>query len=221
MKKPVLQLYGRRLSRPLGVDKNQIYEDQLKFFKQPLLQENFWKIDKPLYLEIGFGGGEHLAQKALKNPHIQFIGAEPFVNGVASLLQHIEKYRLTNIWIWDDNIHDLFSNIKDVQVFDAVYLLFADPWPKKKHFKRRFIQNDSIKKVHQLLKNDASWYIATDHLEYRSWMLELFEINQNIFKQTRHNIYERPLLEEWPLTRYEEKARNKNIPISYMIYKKI
>lgn len=221
MKKPVLQLYGRRLSRPLGVDKNQIYEDQLKFFKQPLLQENFWKIDKPLYLEIGFGGGEHLAQKALKNPHIQFIGAEPFVNGVASLLQHIEKYRLTNVWIWDDNIHDLFSNIKDVQVFDAVYLLFADPWPKKKHFKRRFIQNDSIKKVHQLLKNDASWYIATDHLGYRSWMLELFEMNQNIFKQTRHNIYERPLLEEWPLTRYEEKARNKNIPITYMIYKKI
>jgi tRNA (guanine-N7-)-methyltransferase len=221
MKKPILQLYGRRLTRPLRNDKHTLYEKRLTDLKGPLGKSEFWKIEKPLHLEIGFGAGEHLAQKAIANPHIQFIGAEPFVNGVASLIQHIEKNNIENIWIWDGNIHDLLSRVTEHHIFDAIYLLFADPWPKKRHFKRRFIQKESIETVHRLLKNEGSWFVATDHADYRLWALKNFENNQHLFSQLRSDIYQRPDVSSWPKTRYEEKAIKAHRSISYMIYKKI
>jgi tRNA (guanine-N7-)-methyltransferase len=221
MKRPILQLHGRRLSRPLGNEKQKIYEEYLPHLKSSLEKNDFWKVDKPLHLEIGFGGGEHLAKKALDNPEVQFIGAEPFVNGVASLIQHIKKNDIQNIWIWDGNIHDLLECITVPHVFDAVYLFFSDTWPKKRHFKRRFIQKESIEAIHHLLKKDAAWFIATDHANYRAWILENFENNQHLFQQQRADIYERPEVLIWPQTRYEEKALKVGRSISYMIYKKI
>lgn len=221
MKKPILQLYGRRVSRPLNNEKQDLYDSYLNELKNPLQQSEFWKIDRPLHLEIGFGRGEHLAQKAIDNPGIQFIGAEPFVNGVASLIGHIKKNNIQNIWIWDGNIHDLLSLIPVPCIFDAVYLLFADPWPKKRHYKRRFIQKESLESIHRLLKDDKLWFIATDHADYRSWVLENFENAQHLFEQLRQDIYERPDVSIWPQTRYEEKATKIGRSISYMIYKKL
>lgn len=215
-----INFHGRRQLRPLSAEKKAIYDDKLPQLKATL-HNDFWTTDKPLGLEIGFGGGEHLAQVASQNPDKQFIGAEPFINGVASIIKHIETNNLSNIWVWDDDIHLLLSRIPVPAVFDSVHLLFADPWPKKRHSKRRFLQNDTIKRIHDLLKPNACWYIATDHVAYREWILEHFDAHKHLFTQIRSDIFERPSINEWPQTRYEEKALKEGRNNSYMIYKKI
>ena len=216
------KVYGRRLSRPLRNEKQGYYDNLLPLLKEPL-NVNFWEMDplKPLCLEIGFGGGEHLSELSIKNPNTQYIGAEPFINGVASLLTHIEQKKIKNILVWDDDIHKLLDRIPIKGVFDCVYLLFADPWPKKRHNKRRFVSDKTIGKIHNLLKEDGKFYIATDHEDYRQWILTHFEKNTHLFKQIRDDIYLRPAPDEWPITRYEEKAKREGRFSSYMIYQKI
>jgi len=214
------KVFGRRKARPLKAQTQTLYDNLL-----PSLRFNpdtfNWNTDQKLVLEIGFGGGEHLAFQALKNPDVQFIGAEPFINGIASLLKLIEEHNIQNIKIWDDDIHLLFDKIAKNEVFDFIYLLFADPWPKKRHHNRRFVQKDHIKRVHKLLKSNGHWFIATDHVTYRKWILEHFEAFQSLFSQQRPDIYMRPPEEEWPKTRYEEKGVREGRHSAYMIYKKI
>ncbi|CAO5682866.1 MAG: tRNA (guanine-N(7)-)-methyltransferase [Holosporales bacterium] len=215
------KVFGRRLSRPLRTEKKSLYEESLPHLNKPL-EGRFWEdIKSPLYLEIGFGGGEHLAQKAFDNSDVQFIGSEPFINGVASLLKHIQEKNIKNILVHDDDIHKLLNRIDQPCIFDRVYLLFADPWPKKRHHKRRFVQDETIKRIHTLLKDGGEWFIATDHVDYRSWILEHFDAYKNLFQQVRPNIYDRPCVNDWPITRYEEKAKREGRFSTYMIYKKI
>jgi tRNA (guanine-N7-)-methyltransferase len=161
-------------------------------------------------LEVGFGSGEHLSQQALNNPDKLYIGCEPFVNGIASLLQKIESYQIHNILLFPDSIHLLLKELPD-ECFGEVFLLFADPWPKKRHHKRRFIQDYTIKEIYRLLKPDGSWKIATDHEGYQQWILEHFEKPevQEMFGQMLPDMWQRPELKEWPETRYEQKASQK------------
>ncbi|MBP9752291.1 MAG: tRNA (guanosine(46)-N7)-methyltransferase TrmB [Proteobacteria bacterium] len=215
------KVFGRRHSRPLKVEKKSLYETSLPTLKAPLNGDFYKNIEKALHLEIGFGGGEHLAKRAKESPEIQFIGAEPFINGVASLLKHIHDHNIQNILVHDDDINILFDCFDTQIIFDRIYLLFADPWPKKRHYKRRFVQAKSIALVHKLLKENGEWYIATDHEDYRSWILEHFKNHENLFIQTRDDIFERPSVESWPITRYEQKAIKEGRKSSYMIYKKI
>jgi tRNA (guanine-N7-)-methyltransferase len=216
------KVFGRRLSRPLNSEKQDLYDNVLPVLKEPL-KGDFWEKDSlsPLCLEIGFGGGEHLSELALQNPNTQYIGAEPFINGVASLLTHIEESSIKNIWIWDDNINKLLDGIPVKGVFDSVYLLFTDPWPKKRHHKRRFLQDSTILRIFDLLKEKGTWFIATDHTDYRQWILDHFDRHTHLFKQLREDIYFRPSAHEWPITRYEEKAKRKGRVCSFMIYQKL
>ena len=214
------KVFGRRKARPLKEQTQKLYEDLLPSIR--LNPKTFnWNLDKKLVLEIGFGGGEHLAFQALKNPDIQFIGAEPFINGIASLLKIIEEHNIKNIKIWDDDIHLLFDEIPKHEVFDFAYLLFADPWPKKRHHNRRFVQTHNIQRLHQLLKTDGQWFVATDHVSYREWILEHFDASKSLFIQQRSDIYTRPPETQWPKTRYEEKGTREGRHSAYMIYKKI
>lgn len=214
------KVFGRRKARPLKAQTQKLYDDLLPSIR--LNVETFdWHANQKLILEIGFGGGEHLAFQALKNPDTQFIGAEPFINGIASLLKLIEEYNIKNIKIWDDDIHLLFDKIPKQEVFDFVYLLFADPWPKKRHHNRRFVQKHNIEHVHKLLKTDGEWFVATDHVTYREWILEHFDALQTLLIQQRPDIYARPPAQEWPKTRYEEKGVREGRHSAYMIYKKI
>jgi tRNA (guanine-N7-)-methyltransferase len=169
---------------------------------------------KPVQLEIGFGGGEHLAFRALQSPETLFIGAEPFVNGVASLITHIAADNIPNIQIWNDDIHLLLDQIKTKDIFERVYLLFPDPWPKRRHHERRFISDESVKRIHELLIPGGEWFIATDHPDYRDWVLK--HLDTLLFIPMRPDISERPT--DWPVTRYEQKALAGQA--SYHIYKK-
>lgn len=213
------KVYGRRKSRPLKLHTQMLYEELLPKLVFNIHAEDI-KVFQRCCLEIGFGGGEHLAYQALKNPDVFYIGAEPFVNGVASLLKLIEQHDIKNIRIWPNDIHLLFQIFPDQALFDSVYLLFADPWPKKRHHNRRFIQDHTIERIHRYLKNDGRWFVATDHVSYREWILEHFERHQNFFTQIRHDAYERPSTEDWPITRYEEKGIQEGRQSAYFIYQK-
>lgn len=213
------KVFGRRKARPLRSETQKLYDELLPVIRFD--PETFnWNTGQKRVLEIGFGGGEHIAFQALKHPDIQFIGAEPFINGVASLLKLIKLHEIKNITIWDDDIHLLFDKIPKKEVFDLAYLLFADPWPKKRHHNRRFVQCKNIQRVHELLKPNGKWFIATDHVTYREWILEHFDASKSLFTQQRPDIYERPPLEEWPKTRYEDKGVREGRHSAYMIYQK-
>jgi len=121
--------------------------------------------DGPRWLEIGFGGGEHLAAQAAVRRDVRFLGAEPFLNGVASALRHIEEAALTNVRLYAGDVRELFSAIPDA-AFDRIFILFPDPWPKTRHRKRRLVRSETAGEFARLLKPGGELRFATDVADY-------------------------------------------------------
>ncbi|MBY0282030.1 MAG: tRNA (guanosine(46)-N7)-methyltransferase TrmB [Alphaproteobacteria bacterium] len=201
-------LYGRRQSRPLKDRQKALFDALLPSIIFSSLEDELFSDQKSIWVEIGFGSGEHLCKQALSHPDVTFIGCEPFVNGVASLLSQVADYNLKNIKIFQNDARFLLETLPSASL-DKVILLFPDPWPKKRHFKRRFVQKETIKEIHRLLKQGGEWRIATDHEGYAYWVDEQFKDPEisSLFTQQRQDIYVRPDINEWPETRYEEKAK--------------
>lgn len=124
-----------------------------------------------MVLEIGFGGGEHLVAQAVANPATRFIGVEPFLNGVASCLRHIEEANAQNIRLHNGDARDVIARLPDASL-DLVYILFPDPWPKARHHKRRLIQPEFLGELARAMKPGAELRFATDWANYASWALE-------------------------------------------------
>mgnify|MGYP000424267456 FL=1 len=158
-----------------------------------------------LVMEIGFGGGEHLAAQAEANPNVGFIGCEPFLNGVAKLLNHIQQNDLQNIRIHDEDARDLIELMPD-SCLAAVYLLYPDPWPKKKHHKRRFINPENLHHIHRLLQPDGVFYLSSDIPDYISWALMHMRDHGGFEWQARASADWQNPFAGWVRTRYEEKA---------------
>ncbi len=127
-------------------------------------------------LEIGFGGGEHLVAQATSHPNHRFIGVEPFINGVASCLRHVEEANVQNVRLHQGDARDVIARLPDASL-ERVYILFPDPWPKARHHKRRLIQPDFLSELARVMKPDAELRFATDWANYAAWTLE---------KVTRH-----------------------------------
>ena len=111
---------------------------------------------KEIWLEIGFGGGEHLAHQAKNNPDVGFIGCEPFVNGVAMLLGKIEREKIANIRIYPGDVRDLFDVLPEKSIAKA-FLLYPDPWPKKRHHRRRFVTPDHLWPLARVMQRHANF----------------------------------------------------------------
>jgi tRNA (guanine-N7-)-methyltransferase len=124
-------------------------------------------------LEIGFGGGEHLVAQAAARSDARFIGVEPFLNGVASCLRHIEESGVQNVRLHQGDARDVIARLPDASL-DLVYILFPDPWPKTRHHKRRLIQPEFVDALARVLKPGAEVRFATDWANYAEWALELF-----------------------------------------------
>ena len=124
-----------------------------------------------VWLEIGFGGGEHLAEQAQRRPDVLFLAAEPFLNGVASALRHIDERCLANVRIQAGDARDLLAALPDA-CLDRVFILFPDPWPKARHHKRRLIQDETILALARVLKPGGRLRFATDWKDYAAWTLE-------------------------------------------------
>lgn len=174
-----------------------------------------------VWLEVGFGGGEHLAEQSRRRPETGFIGAEVFVNGVTSLLAHLSGTegrgnlapesvgladgRTDNVRVYDEDVRDLFPHFKDGS-FDRIYVLFPDPWPKRKHWGRRFIGPKNLPVLSRLLKSGGELRVASDDMKYIRWSLEHLMKSQDFeWTAERADDWRKPPA-DWVPTRYEQKA---------------
>lgn len=204
-------LYGRRKGRRLRENKAQLMETLLPRISiaagtEPLNLPTLFPQKKEIWLEVGFGGGEHLAAQATANPHIGFIGCEPFVNGVASLLEHVDREKIDNVLIYADDARMLLDRLPDNSI-SKVFVLFADPWPKKRHADRRFIGPANLVKLARIMKTGAELRLASDDAVLKEWIAEQMHASPAFIpaSETENGAYkERP--QNWPRTRYEEKG---------------
>lgn len=222
--KIVSRLFGRRKGRPLRVRKARLVGELLPELRVILkegqkvsLQELFrlaW--EAPLWMEIGFGGGEHLAAQAKLNPGVNFIGCEPFVNGVASLLDHLDKNALQNVRIFDNDARLMLDALPDTSL-DKCFVLFADPWPKKRHIERRFIGAENLTRLARVLKPGALLRLASDHVQLIEWMKECLQGHKD-FTCVYEDANPPP---EWVQTRYQEKAIKAGRQSFFMDYRRV
>jgi len=157
------------------------------------------------WLEIGFGGGEHLAWQAARHPRIGFIGCEPFINGVAKLLAEIERQDLANIRIHDGGAGEVLDWLPDSAIGRA-FLLHPDPWPKKRHWKRRFVTAENLDRLARVMAPGAELMIASDWPDYVDWMLRRLTAHPDFAWTARCAEDWRGRPADWPETRYEAKA---------------
>lgn len=173
-----------------------------------------------VWLEVGFGGGEHLAWQASNNPDIGMLGCEPFINGIAKLLTAIENDGLANIRIFDGDARELLPGLDD-GVIERVFVLFPDPWPKRRHHKRRFINQDTLSELHRVMKPGSQLRIASDINDYIRWTL--FAIRRHggfeWLAETAGDWRERPC--DWPPTRYEAKAVREGRTPCYLKFRRL
>jgi tRNA (guanine-N7-)-methyltransferase len=203
--------YGRRRGHTLGPRRRARLESILDRFGIDVGDipdgdpANLFPPATPLWLEIGFGAGEHLAAQAATHPNAGLIGCEPFRNGVATLARLIDEDDLTNIRIFHEDVRLLMPTLAPA-VFDRVFLLFPDPWPKSRHHRRRFVNSENLDHLARLMKDGAELRFASDHADYCRWALErlrahgAFEWNARQASDWR----ERPT--DATETRFEHKA---------------
>lgn len=173
-----------------------------------------------LRLEIGFGGGEHLVHRAVESPSTGFIGVEPFVNSMAKLLAQVEARELRNIRVYDDDATELLDWLPQASL-DQIDLLYPDPWPKKKHWKRRFVSQVNLARFHRVLKPGGLFCFASDIDTYVNWTL-LHCRDHGGFEWTARNAadWETPYA-GWPGTRYEAKAKREGGTSAYLTFRRI
>jgi len=158
-----------------------------------------------IVLEIGFGGGEHLIQQATTYLNTGFIGVEPFVNSMAKALQAIEDQKIENIRLYDEDAVELLDWLPEKSL-DRIDLLYPDPWPKKKHWKRRFVNQKNLTRFSRVLKPGGNFHFASDIDTYINWTLQHCEQHPDFKWQADNaNDWYEPY-PNWIRTRYEAKA---------------
>lgn len=170
-------------------------------------------------LEIGFGGGEHLAAQAAAHPNIGFIGCEPFLNGMAKALALIETHGLKNIRLHFGDATELIDWLPN-SLLAQVDLLYPDPWPKRRHWKRRFVQDTSIAALARILRTNGLFRFATDIPDYAAWTLErALRSPDFVWTANRADDWRVPWA-GWVETRYEAKAKREGRIPNYFVFRR-
>ena len=173
---------------------------------------------RDLWLEIGFGAGEHMVHQAAQNPDVGIIGCEPFLNGVAMALGKIRKAAVQNIRIHPGDVRNLFDVLPKASVSRA-FLLYPDPWPKKRHHRRRFVTPEHLEPLAQVLKPGAIFRVATDIPDYVRQTLE--EVPRAGFEWLAEGPDDwRQPWSDWISTRYEQKALREGRVPHYLTFRK-
>jgi tRNA (guanine-N7-)-methyltransferase len=220
------KFFGRRKGRPLGDQTLAVVDTLLPAlritpdFEGGVVHPSvfFETPSKDYGLEIGFGGGEHLAFRASQHREMAFIGVEVFLNGVASLLLQIGEQKLSNIKIYPEDARP-FLNLLEPSSLSAIYVLFPDPWPKARHHRRRIIQADRVALFAHLLKPGGELLLATDVPDYLAWMEEVMAASSDFRLKQTYTTQSKPA--HWPLTRYEEKALKKGRFGTYLLLERL
>jgi tRNA (guanine-N7-)-methyltransferase len=157
------------------------------------------------WLEIGFGGGEHLVAQAVAHPQIAFVGCEPFIDGVVKVLAQIDERGLPNIRLHDDDARDVLRLLPAASI-DRAFVLFPDPWPKARHRKRRLVSAPTLALLARVMRPGAQLRVATDIGDYARTILEAIS-RQDAFRWTAACPADwRDQGDDWPVTRYQQKA---------------
>ena len=219
--------FGRRKGKPLRERQAQHLETLLPELKVDLETPAPADIAtlyaaKPgrMRLEIGFGGGEHLIHRALEQPETGFIGVEPFVNSMAKLVGRIEETGAKNIRLYDDDATELLDWLPAASI-DQIDLLYPDPWPKKKHWKRRFVSRVNLDRFARVLKPGGLFCFASDIDTYVNWTL-MHCGSHPAFVWTAENAADwlTPFA-GWPGTRYEAKAKREGRKSAYLTFRRL
>ncbi|NNE81053.1 MAG: tRNA (guanosine(46)-N7)-methyltransferase TrmB [Silicimonas sp.] len=174
--------------------------------------------DRSIWLEIGFGGGEHMVHQAVANPEVGLIGAEPYINGVALLLGKIRNAGATNIRVHPGDVRDLMDVLPDGSV-DKAFLLYPDPWPKTRHHRRRFVTAEHLLPLHRVLAQGAEFRIATDIPDYVRQALEEVPRAGFLWLAERPGDWRVPW-DDWLSTRYEQKALREGRVPTYLTFRR-
>ncbi len=205
------RLYGRSQGKPLRAAQQALVDQLLPQIAVPaggeVTSARLFGDARPLHFEIGFGGGEHLAYRADLLPDHGFIGAEPFLNGVAQALTHVRDGALANVRVHHGDALEVLSRVPD-GALTMLYLLHPDPWPKAKHAKRRMMNDGPLRMFADKLKPGGELRFGTDHpvyLRHALMVMRRFTAEFEWVVEGRANWENRP--SGWPETRYEHKAR--------------
>lgn len=204
-------LYGRRRGHRLRPGRTRLLEERLPEVQIRLPEEgrldpgSLFSRPRRLWLEVGFGGGEHLVWQARHHPEVGLVGCEPFINGVARLLSLIEAEGIDNIRIVVDDARLLLDALPEL-CLERIFVLFPDPWPKTRHHKRRIVNPRTAAQFAGLLQPGGELRLATDDLGYaRAMLLALWSQEQLEWLAERPRDW-RERTADWPPTRYEQKA---------------
>ena len=227
MRDAFLRSYGRRKARPLSGRQERLLREVLPRLRLPLetpppspLAKLFSEPVEDVWLEIGFGSGEHLLWQAEHHPRIGFVGCEPFINGVASLAGKIETMGLNRILIHDDDARDVLRWLPRASL-GRVFLLFPDPWPKKRHQKRRLFSEETLAELGRVLRAGGELRFATDSGDYAGEALFAASAG-GLFEWTARRAEDwriRP--PDWPGTRYEAKALREGRRPAYLVFRRV
>ncbi len=209
---PHPKLHGRRKGRPLRPGLQRLIDGLLPRLRVTLPPAGpldpatlFTPPRAALWLEIGFGGGEHLAWQAARNPEVGLIGCEVFENGIATLLRAVEAEGLDNLRIFTDDARLLLAQLPEA-CLERAFLLFPDPWPKRRHADRRFLQPATLDALARLLRDGAELRLASDDPKMQAWMLARLLDHPDFLWTARHAADALTRPDDWPETRYEAKA---------------
>lgn len=173
---------------------------------------------RPVWLEVGFGGGEHMVHQAVANPGAGIIGCEPYINGVAMLLGKLRNAEADNVRIHPGDVRDLFDVLPD-ESLDKVFVLYPDPWPKKRHHRRRFVTPEFLEPLADRMKPGAELRIATDIADYVRQALEEVPRAGFDWLAERPADWRRPWA-DWISTRYEQKAIREGRLAHYLTFRR-
>lgn len=227
--RPHRNFYGRRKGKHMKPSQERYVEEDLATLSPGAVD---WDVNpdrtpldldavfpgKPVWLEIGFGGGEHMVHQAAENPDVGIIGCEPYINGVAMLLGKIRKAKVGNLRVYPGDARDMFDVLPAASI-DRAFLLYPDPWPKARHHRRRFVTEEHLEPLARVLKPGAIFRVATDIPDY---------VRQTLEQVPRHGfdwLAERPddwrtAWPDWISTRYEQKALREGRTPHYLTFKK-
>lgn len=218
------RLYGRSQGKPLRASQQQLVDQLLPRIavpeEGPVTARRLFGDDRPLHFEIGFGGGEHLAWRADLLPDHGFVGAEPFLNGVAQALTHVRDANLGNVRLHHGDALQVLSRVPDAAL-TMIYLLHPDPWPKNRHAKRRMMNDGPLRLFADKLKPGGELRFGTDHpvyLRHALMVMRRFRSEFSWIIDDPASWQQRP--PGWPETRYEAKARRQEHEVWYFRYRR-
>lgn len=173
---------------------------------------------REVWLEVGFGGGEHMVHQAGQNPQAGIIGCEPYINGVAMLLGKIRRAGVDNLRVYPGDVRDMFDVLPDASISKA-FLLYPDPWPKARHHRRRFVTPEHLEPLARVLKPGAEFRVATDIPDYvRQTLEEVPQAGFDLLTEVPEGWH--VPWDDWISTRYEQKALRENRVPHYLTFRR-